>query len=902
MHDESVRIRGDQSESGTGLQDWIGRRLRNRGSTNQRAQSHSEASNQMNSTAANQKVQTLPALNSGCTYVGNTLLKQKPRLRVRQSANQKPDNIIFPSANQEADNTSQDTLSIEDRILDYDPRRGRSNSCSRSGASGPRGGTSGSELSDMEQVLFRAARLRSRRVRSASNETRGTDRTSQLDNYSLTQTVTGSAGGSAGFDDSDSHPGDDDSFLIYGSCAKTYNERIKEVAANQKTEIIQNQTEANPELVSLSTEYDPNFSTSSESGAPTSGNSSGYGGSAGSSSGYNSSDQNQPIRDRQKSDLAKKLLADKVIENIPTNEVIVNRVDTFEPLKTQESFRQKSKLGQKSEENPGNDQTAEQNDKSDKPSLFYVALVGNDKKIKNANYRVRSGYTGPTMKNGQLGIGEYEHNEIRKSNSMSEVRESRMSGGYCEGVIDATYCSKDRQDWKSSDRPQLEPSPAGSNDPERSGSHRTRLQRGTPMRGSLPANFNRSQPASNDPVALHDPGRSHDVSRKNSLGSSQTRRGSSGSNTSFTIKPDNVKVTPTNKDEWKITIKISREKDESDDYRTTSEAESVPGRHTIIREARIKKKIQKENQTQTSPQATRATSPKSPDTDSEPCMVPHIRQMPQKSGYIPQNMTHTPMTHTPMTNSPMTNSPMTQPLRPDQVATGEGRSGLKMLRTEFAKSGPGGRKDVLPDMPRRCYLTRTQVTSGHVTSNNLTPTSMTQGQKPKKEGFKSILNKWEDRCHLSRAASVDGLNQPIRSGTFSGTSSRRTSQQSNQSDFRTGMSNAGSDRTSNGPNFGEFQMMNNSSTTSGIVSPTSGDNFRSGEEDEPNNQETKKLPPLDSGPIFTRNRAGFQRSSSLQRFGSENSLGNRYNRFDQVGDMGRYSYRPGPIGWKASNY
>ena len=176
----------------------------------------------------------------------------------------------------------------------------------------------------------------------------------------------------------------------------------------------------------------------------------------------------------------------------------------------------------------------------------------------------------------------------------------------------------------------------------------------------------------------------------------------------------------------------------------------------------------------------------------------------------------------------------------------------------------------------------------------------------------------------SRAASVDGLNQPIRSGTFSGTSSRRTSQQSNQSDFRTGMSNAGSDRTSNGPTYGEFQMMNNSSTTSGVVSPTSGDNFRSGEEDEPTNQEStpKKLPPLDSGPIFTRNRPGFQRSSSLQRFGSENSLGNRYvsfhdvimtssvadtdatfkNRFDQVGDMGRYSYRPGPIGWKASNY
>ena len=188
-----------------------------------------------------------------------------------------------------------------------------------------------------------------------------------MDNYSLTQTVTGSAGGSAGFDDSDSHPGDDDSFLIYGSCAKTYNERIKEVAANQKTEISRSgQMETNPELVSLSTEYEPNFSTSSESGVPPSGNSSGYGGSAGSSSGYNSSDQNQPIRDQQKSDLAKELLTDKVIENIPTNEVIVNRVETFEPMKNQESFRQKAKPGQKSEENPGSDQTAEQNDKSDK--------------------------------------------------------------------------------------------------------------------------------------------------------------------------------------------------------------------------------------------------------------------------------------------------------------------------------------------------------------------------------------------------------------------------------------------------------------------------------------------------------------------------------------------------------
>ena len=142
-------------------------------------------------------------------------------------------------------------------------------------------------------------------------------------------------------------------------------------------------------------------------------------------------------------------------------------------------------------------------------------------------------------------------------------------------------------------------------------------------------------------------------------------------------------------------------------------------------------------------------------------MVPHIRQMPHKSGYIPHNMTHTPVTHTTTnTNSLRTHPPtsMTHQNRPDQMT--EGRSGLKMLRTEFAKSGPGGRKDVLPDMPRRCYLTRTQVTPGHVTSNqmtsdnknNMTHTTGSITSKPKKEGFKSILNKWEDRCHLLRAS------------------------------------------------------------------------------------------------------------------------------------------------------
>ena len=139
-------------------------------------------------------------------------------------------------------------------------------------------------------------------------------------------------------------------------------------------------------------------------------------------------------------------------------------------------------------------------------------------------------------------------------------------------------------------------------------------------------------------------------------------------------------------------------------------------------------------------------------------MVPHIRQMPQKSGYIPQSMTHTPVTHTSVTPMTQQSNSMSNHNRPDQVTTGEGRSGLKMLRTEFAKSGPGGRKDVLPDMPRRCYLTRTQVTPGHVTSNQMTLNHMTNTDtghvtgKPKKEGFKSILNKWEDRCHLLRAS------------------------------------------------------------------------------------------------------------------------------------------------------
>ena len=80
------------------------------------------------------------------------------------------------------------------------------------------------------------------------------------------------------------------------------------------------------------------------------------------------------------------------------------------------------------------------------------------------------------------------------------------------------------------------------------------------------------------------------------------------------------------------------------------------------------------------------------------------------------------------------------------------------------KSGPGGRVDVLPDMPRRSYLTSGHLAQ-HVTHNNNTGNhnlnqAIGQSQsrprlygrkEQKQEGFKSILSKWEDRCNLLKA-------------------------------------------------------------------------------------------------------------------------------------------------------
>ena len=76
-------------------------------------------------------------------------------------------------------------------------------------------------------------------------------------------------------------------------------------------------------------------------------------------------------------------------------------------------------------------------------------------------------------------------------------------------------------------------------------------------------------------------------------------------------------------------------------------------------------------------------------------------------------------------------------------------------------------------------------------------------------------------------------------------------------------------------------------------------------------EEKTRLPPLDSGPIFSRNRNRF--GSSLTRYGSDTTVSQvdkrhwpfssninlqRNRTFDQVGDMGRYQYRQGPVGWK----
>lgn len=111
--------------------------------------------------------------------VGDTLLKQKPRLRVRNIGKSN----TLGGGIKPADYTSSpmpDHHIITRQSRSATVGGGGQRSHSYNSESTTTATTSQSEMSEMEQVLFRAARLRQRqRGRSASIETRGTDRTSQ---------------------------------------------------------------------------------------------------------------------------------------------------------------------------------------------------------------------------------------------------------------------------------------------------------------------------------------------------------------------------------------------------------------------------------------------------------------------------------------------------------------------------------------------------------------------------------------------------------------------------------------------------------------------------------------------------------------------------------------------------
>lgn len=112
--------------------------------------------------------------------VGDTLLKQKPRLRVRNIG--KSNTLgggIKPTDAHTASPMPDQHIMRHSRAATVGGGGQRSRSYN-SESTTTTTSTSQSEMSEMEQVLFRAARLRQRqRGRSASIETRGTDRTSQ---------------------------------------------------------------------------------------------------------------------------------------------------------------------------------------------------------------------------------------------------------------------------------------------------------------------------------------------------------------------------------------------------------------------------------------------------------------------------------------------------------------------------------------------------------------------------------------------------------------------------------------------------------------------------------------------------------------------------------------------------
>jgi hypothetical protein len=184
--------------------------------------------------------------------------------------------------------------------------------------------------------------------------------------------------------------------------------------------------------------------------------------------------------------------------------------------------------------------------------------------------------------------------------------------------------------------------------------------------------------------------------------------------------------------------------------------------------------------------------------------------------------------------------------------------------------------DVLPDIPKRSYL------------NNVVQQPLNRRkQKEEPKNFASILSKWENRCHLSRAASVEVLNS--QSGQFR---SRPSSTSSTASCPSTSCLTANPVRPVNAEPSAHratieprphFQVTNVLTKTASPSVPSDGEN-------------KVRLPPLDSGPIFSRNRNRF--GSSLTRYNSDTTMSQNNRNYDQVGDMGRYQYRQGPIGWK----
>ena len=119
-------------------------------------------------------------------YVGNTLLKQKPRLRVRNANLTGPDQT--PSSTDPANNSntpSRKANSLPSNNFKLNPSTTTTSQPAYESDLTRVASTDQAHRSDMEQVLYRAARLRRRRDRSKSNET--ITRRSKSENHQATE-------------------------------------------------------------------------------------------------------------------------------------------------------------------------------------------------------------------------------------------------------------------------------------------------------------------------------------------------------------------------------------------------------------------------------------------------------------------------------------------------------------------------------------------------------------------------------------------------------------------------------------------------------------------------------------------------------------------------------------------